>query len=183
MPAIRRLATASLTPAELAEIRALAEIAFSFDEEEGGGFADEDWAHSLGGTHVVLEESGRILAHAAVVERVLAIDGEPIRTGYVEAVATDPARQGQGHGSLVMGVVNEIIRGGFDLGALGTGRFTFYERLGWERWRGPLSVRTAAGDVRTRGEDGYVLVLRTPTSPPLDLDAALSCDWRAGDVW
>jgi hypothetical protein len=26
-------------------------------------------------------------------------------------------------------------------------------------------------------------VLTTPTSPPLDLSAKISCDWRAGDVW
>jgi hypothetical protein len=28
-----------------------------------------------------------------------------------------------------------------------------------------------------------VLVWRTPTSPALDLNAPLGCDWRDGDVW
>jgi hypothetical protein len=31
--------------------------------------------------------------------------------------------------------------------------------------------------------DGYILVLPTPLTPPLDLSADISCDWRPGDVW
>jgi hypothetical protein len=44
-------------------------------------------------------------------------------------------------------------------------------------------VRTADGDQRTEDDEGYLLVLRTPRTPPLDLVAAISCDWRPGDVW
>ena len=107
----------------------------------------------------------------------------PLRTGYVEAVATRPDAERKGHGSAVMRDVNEIIRAGFELGALGTGRVEFYRRLGWESWRGPTWVRTADGLVRTPDEDGAVMVLRTPRSPALDLDASISCEWRPGDVW
>jgi aminoglycoside 2'-N-acetyltransferase I len=39
------------------------------------------------------------------------------------------------------------------------------------------------GPLRTPNEDGYVMVLPTPASPPLDLTAAISCEWRPGDVW
>jgi aminoglycoside 2'-N-acetyltransferase I len=39
------------------------------------------------------------------------------------------------------------------------------------------------GERPTPAEDGYIMVLRTPASPPLDLEAPISCDWRAGDVW
>src|SRR2546426_796867 len=69
------------------------------------------------------------------------------------------------------------------LGALGTGRYRFYERLGWLRWAGPSFVRTAGGLRPTPDEDGYILVLPTPSSPPLDQSAGISCDWRPGDVW
>jgi aminoglycoside 2'-N-acetyltransferase I len=139
--------------------------------------------HSLGGTHFVLELDGEIVAHASVVERELHVDGRPLRTGYVEAVATAPDRQGRGLGSVVMADVTSYVREQFELGALGTGRHSFYERLGWTAWKGPTSVRTADGTRRTPDEDGYVLVLPTRTSPPLDLAAPISCDWRAGDVW
>jgi aminoglycoside 2'-N-acetyltransferase I len=79
--------------------------------------------------------------------------------------------------------VNAYIRGRFELGALGTGRHSFYGRLGWLTWRGPSWVRTTAGLARTPAEDGYILVLPTPALPELDLTASIACDWRPGDVW
>jgi hypothetical protein len=39
------------------------------------------------------------------------------------------------------------------------------------------------GERRTPDEDGFVMILTTPTSPALDLDLPLSCEWRPGDVW
>jgi len=44
-------------------------------------------------------------------------------------------------------------------------------------------VRTRDGLVRTPEEDGFILVLRTPSSPDIDLTAPISCEWRPGDVW
>jgi aminoglycoside 2'-N-acetyltransferase I len=131
----------------------------------------------------VLQLDGRVAAHASVVERRLQIAGKPLRTGYVEAVATDPALQGRGLGTRLMKEVGAHIREGFELGALGTGSHGFYERLGWRTWRGPSSVRTPTGELPTPEDDGYILVLATPTSPPLDVSAPISCEWRAGDVW
>jgi aminoglycoside 2'-N-acetyltransferase I len=79
--------------------------------------------------------------------------------------------------------INEIIRAGFELGVLGTGRHAFYERLGWHRWHGPSYVRTPAGLERTPEDDGYLLVLRAQTTPTLDTSSRISCEWRPGDVW
>ena len=67
--------------------------------------------------------------------------------------------------------------------ALGTGETGFYERLGWRVWAGPTSVRTPHGERRTPEEDGGIMVLLTPATPPISLDAPISCDWRPGDVW
>ena len=121
--------------------------------------------------------------HASVVERELHVGDRALRTGYVEAVATAPDRQGQGFGSIVMTDATAYIRETFELGALGTGRHAFYERLGWRTWRGPAFVRTPDGARRTPDEEGFILVLETVMSPPLDLDSPISCDWRPGDVW
>jgi len=178
---LRQLATRGLTLAETEAIRALMAAAFDSNEEER--FSDDDWEHAVGGVHFVLELDGEIVAHAAVVERDLHVAGRPLRTGYVEAVATAPERQGMGLGSIVMTDVSDSIRERFELGGLGTGRQSFYGRLGWQVWAGPTSVRTADGDRPTPDEDGSVMVLATPTSPPLDLSAAISCEWRPGDVW
>jgi aminoglycoside 2'-N-acetyltransferase I len=150
------------------------------DEE---GFDESDWQHALGGRHFVVEVDGRIVAHASVVERDLHTAGRHFRTGYVEAVATDPARQGEGYGSQVMREATAYIEDRFELGALGTGRHGFYERLGWQTWLGPTSVRTAGGPVRTPFDDGYILVFLTPRSADLDRTAPISCEWRPGDIW
>ena len=162
-PRLRRLSTDGLTPPEIAAIRELLIAAFGTDEEER--FTDDDWEHAVGGLHFVLDVGGEIVTHASVVERMLQVDGQPLRTGYVEAVATAPSREGAGLGSLVMTAVTSYIRETFELGALGTGRHRFYERLGWVTWRGPTSVRAADGDRRTPEDDGYLMVLETPSSP------------------
>jgi aminoglycoside 2'-N-acetyltransferase I len=180
-PRLRRIATHDLTTPQVLAIRALMAAAFGRDQEER--FTDDDWDHAVGGVHFVLELDGEVIAHASVVEREIHVDQRPFRTGYVEAVATLPDRHGSGFGSLVMTDVTSYIRDGFELGVLGTGRHTFYQRLGWLTWTGPSFVRTASGDRRTPDDDGYILVLPTRSSPPLDLSAPISCDWRPGDVW
>jgi len=180
-PRLRRLSTKELTRSDLVPIRALLERAFGLDEEER--FTDADWDHSLGGVHFVLEVAGEIVAHASVVERELHIGGRPLRTGYVEAVATEPERQGTGFGSLVIADVTSCIKDRFELGALGTGRQGFFLRLGWLTWIGPSSVRMADKERPTPEDDGYIMVLATPSSPLLDLTLPISCDRRAGDVW
>ena len=131
---IRRLPTAELTAAEIAAIRDLLWAAFPPGEE---GFTEADWDHALGGVHIVLDLGGSLAAHASVVERDLHVGGRPTRTGYVEAVAVDPARQGSGLGTQVMHEIDAEIVERYELGALGTGAHHFYERLGWQVWRGP----------------------------------------------
>jgi hypothetical protein len=48
--------------------------------------------------------------------------------------------------------------------------------------RGPTFADTSDGRARTPADDGGVMVLRTQRSPRLDLDDAIVCDWRPGDV-
>lgn len=178
---VRRLRTDELGPDALAAIRRLLDAAFGDDPEER--FTEEDWQHALGGLHVILDIEGEIAAHASVVARSLRIADRPIRTGFVEAVAAGPAFRRRGFGTAVMRDVGAYIRDRFEIGALGTGEHGFYERLGWQRWIGPSSVRAPDGERATADDDGYIMVLPTPTSPPLRLDAPISCDWRPGDVW
>ena len=184
VPVIRAVTTADLQSDEVRAIRSLMDVAFVDDDL--GGFGDDDWDHALGGVHFLVadEATGEVLAHASVVARELRVADRPLRTGYVEAVATRPDRQREGLGSAVMRAVNVHLDETYELGALGTGSHGFYERLGWKTWRGPSSVRVAGGERTTPDEDGSILVYRTTRTPPdLDLDAPISCDWRPGDVW
>lgn len=160
-----------------------AELRRLLDEAFEGDFTDHDWEHALGGVHVWLTDADRPISHASVVERTLVCSGQPLRVGYVEAVATIATHRGRGHGSMIMKRVGEVIAERYALGALSTSMPLFYQRLGWERWRGPTFVDGPGGRERTAEEDGGILVLRTPPAAELDLDGDIVCDWRAGDVW
>jgi aminoglycoside 2'-N-acetyltransferase I len=182
-PRLRRLSTDELSSDDVAAIRSILWAAFEDPDKPDESFTEHDWAHALGGIHVVADLDGRIVAHGSVVPREIHAGGRPLAAGYVEAVATHPGLQRTGVGTAVMGEIGAIIADRYEAGFLGTGELGFYERLGWEVWRGPLWVRTTDGDRRTPDEDGFLMVLRTQSSPSLDLDAPLSCDWRPGDVW
>ncbi|HEV3505291.1 MAG TPA: aminoglycoside 2'-N-acetyltransferase, partial [Actinomycetes bacterium] len=65
MTRLRRAATAELAAEELEAVRRLVFEAF------GGRFDARDWDHTLGGVHVLAEEGGEVVAHGAVVPRVL----------------------------------------------------------------------------------------------------------------
>jgi aminoglycoside 2'-N-acetyltransferase I len=177
MTTLSQASTDALSDDFLAELRQLLDAAFD------GDFSDDDWHHALGGVHVWVTDAHRVISHAAVVERTLVCAGRPLRVGYVEAVATVATHRRQGHGSMVMQRVGEIIAERFALGALSTSTHAFYERHGWQRWRGPTFVDGPRGPERTADEDAGILVLRTPRSPDLDLGADIVCDWRSGDVW
>jgi aminoglycoside 2'-N-acetyltransferase I len=147
------------------------------------GFTDDDWNHALGGWHAVVMDGQRVVAHASVILRELTIGDRKVAAGYVEGVGTDPAARGAGHGTRAMNEIAKIIRREFELGALSTDAHRFYERLGWERWRGPTFVRSATGLTRTEDEDEGIMVLRFGPSASVDLTAPISCEERSGDDW
>ena len=177
MAALHEASTGALLPSLLQEIRALLDHTFD------GRFTDDDWDHAVGGVHVWVSESGRVVSHGSLLERTLTCSGEGLRVGYVEAVATAATHRRQGYGSMVMHRLAELIHERHALGALSAATSSFYEALGWERWRGPTFMDGPRGRERTPRDDGDVMILRTSRSPRLDLDGKIVCDWRAGDVW
>ena len=177
MPAIVRFTTADASRECLSQIRRL--FFTAFDET----FTEQDWEHALGGWHVVIKEGGDVIAHAAVVARELEVADRSFHAGYVEGVATHPARQREGLGSQTMSEVSRLLRSQFEMGALSTRVHDFYERLGWKRWQGPTYVRHESGVVRTEEEDGGVMALPFGPSQDIDLTSSLSCPSRPGDDW
>jgi aminoglycoside 2'-N-acetyltransferase I len=175
---VRCEGTSSLSRAELERLRQLADLAFD------GNFGDDDWQHALGGHHVVAVDEGEIVAHAAVVARRITIGARAWGAGYVEAVATHPARQGAGLGTSVMAAVADVVAQHHALGVLSTGEHGFYERLGWERWQGPSFVlEPDGGRRRTADEDDGIMVLRTAASVDVALTDPITCEARPGDDW
>ncbi len=177
MPTVHRPTTAALSEADITAILRLLDDAFA------GEFDADDWEHARGGVHAVVVEDETVLADAAVAPRTIEVDGKPFATGYVEAVASAPARQGEGLASLAMHAIGEVLRAEYDLGALSTGRHAFYARLGWERGRGPTHVRRDGTAVRSAEDDDGVMLLRFGPSAHVDLGAPITCRARTGDDW
>ena len=178
MSALRVARSGELTASDWDALTALCQLAFN---ESWDGAWD-----SIGpGIHVIASEGQGPIAHAAVVDRPLYVGADTLPTGYVEAVAVLPDRQGTGLGTLVMTEINRLLDATYQLGALSTGRHGFYERLGWLRWRGPSWVRHSDGRrERSADEDDGIMVRPTPSTPaPLDLQGPIEVDWRPGDVW
>lgn len=148
-----------------------------------GDFSDDDWEHTIGGYHFIVKDRGSIVSHASVVARTLEVASRPLRVGYVEGVATHPARRREGFASAAMMAASDHVRSHYEMGALGTDLFSFYERFGWETWTGPTYVRRADGLSHSQEEDGYVMVLRFGPSANVDLTAPITCEERSGDDW
>jgi aminoglycoside 2'-N-acetyltransferase I len=133
--------------------------------------------------HVLGYQHGYLVSHALWITRWLQVGTDlPLRTAYVEAVATAPAHQHRGHASTIMHRLAASL-GHFELAALcaSTQGEDLYARLGWEPWRGPLFIRHKGEVIPTPGQ--RVMILRLPHTPPLDLDAPLSAEWREGELW
>ena len=105
MSGLRIVPSAELRDAEWDELTALCVAAF---DEPWDGYWD-----SIGpGIHVIAaDEAGRILAHAAIVDRLLYPADLVVPAAYVEAVAVLPERQRSGLGTTVMEVIDRIIAG------------------------------------------------------------------------
>ena len=163
-----------LSAAERDEILSL--CAAAFDEDVGRMFA-----LLPGSTHVRARLDGRLVGHACWVTRWLQPDGlPPLRTAYVEAVAVDPDHQRRGIGGRIMRRLVAEVQD-YDLTALSPAVEPFYARLGWEPWRGPTAIRTDGGSLPTPDEE--IMILRTRRTPPLDLNARISAEWREGELW
>ena len=158
------------------------------DAAFGADFTDVDWEHSVGrpararagprsrrgGT-----TSASWVGGATIARGRRALARHRLRRGR----RTHPRRGGDGYADPGDAPAGGAHRVHYELGALSTAEPDFYAVLGWEVWRGPTAVAGPDGPRRTPEDDGGVMVRRGPRTPPLDLDAVLVCDWRAGDVW
>jgi aminoglycoside 2'-N-acetyltransferase I len=135
-----------------------------------------------GARHFLAYDGDTLVSHAVVSTRAVQPEGLPIlRTAFVDAVSTLPSRQNQGYGSATMQRLAETI-GDYEIGCLQTDRTSFYARLGWEEWRGPLAGRSEGGLIPTPDQRG-VMVLRLANTPPIDVNAALTIECQPERIW
>jgi aminoglycoside 2'-N-acetyltransferase I len=176
MTSVQTSHTADLEPETRSAARAL--LYDVFDD-----MTEHDWEHSLGGVHALAWDGDELVGHAAVIQRRLLHGGRALRTGYVEGVAVQADHRRHGHGAAMMDALERVVRGAYDLGALGATdeAVALYTGRGWRLWQGPSSALTPSGVRRTADDDGAIYVL--PGAVALDLEGELTCDWRDGDVW
>jgi aminoglycoside 2'-N-acetyltransferase I len=148
---------------------------------------NEDFKHlfshiASGGRHFLAYRETALVGHAVVTTRWLQPEGQPVlKTAYVDAVATLPAYQGLGYGSAVIQYLAQNITD-YTIACLETERSNFYERLGWEVWRGALAGRSEQGVIPTPEQKG-IMILRLPQTPVLNLDGKLTIECQAGRIW
>jgi aminoglycoside 2'-N-acetyltransferase I len=171
----RVVAGEDLTWEEREELVVLCDLAY---EEDMGSIISQfvEPMHILG----LLDD--KLVSHALWITRYLQPEGLPLlRTAFVEAVATHPDFQRRGFARAIMKKVGEEIQD-FDIAGLAPFSVYYYAVLGWELWRGPLFVRTDASMVASPAEE-RLMIYRLPKTPELDLDKAISVEWRVGEVW
>jgi aminoglycoside 2'-N-acetyltransferase I len=170
--------TADLAAGTRLAIRALLDGAFA-------NMTDDAFENALGGMHALLDdEDAGLIGHASVVQRQLLVAGQPLRTGYIEAVAVRADRRREGHGDRMMAALERIVRSAYRLGALGASPdgARLYAARGWQRWQGPSAALTPEGIRPTADKDGWIYVLPV-AGRPVDLSGEIVCDWRPGELW
>jgi aminoglycoside 2'-N-acetyltransferase I len=171
------VATEDLTPAQRSSV-----IDVCIAAHDNDAFRNLFTFIPSGGRHFLGVEEAELVAHAVVTTRWAQPAGcSVLRTAFVDAVSTLPAHQGRGVGSAVMRRLAAEIDD-YEIGCLQTDRASFYERLGWELWRGPLAGRRDGSLVPTPDQRG-VMVLRLPSTPPLDLDQQLTIECQPDRIW
>jgi aminoglycoside 2'-N-acetyltransferase I len=137
-----------------------------------------------GGRHALGYHGSEFVSHAVATTRWLQPAGRPpLKTAFVDAVATLPSYEGLGYASAVMRHLAEDVGGDFTIGCLETERDGFYRRLGWELWRGPLAGRRADGSLVPTPDQTGIMVLRLTNTPELDLDAMLTIECQPTRIW
>jgi aminoglycoside 2'-N-acetyltransferase I len=170
------LATEDLTAAQRSSIIDVCIAAHEIDDFKNL------FTHIKDGRHVLAHRELELVSHAVVTTRWVQPDGHRVlKTAYVDAVSTLPRYEGRGYGSAVMRrLASEI--DDYEIACLQTDRPGFYDRLGWEVWRGPLAGRGDDGLIPTPEQRG-VMVLRLPPTPPLDLDSQLTIECQPERIW
>lgn len=172
-------ATEDLTPAQRRAVIDVCNAANATTEFE----ALFDVYIPSGGRHVLGYLDGTIVSHAVATTRHAQPEGHPVlRTAFLDAVATDPVVQHRGVATAVVRRLGDVLDD-YGIGCLQTDVTGFYERIGWECWRGPLAGRRDGGTLVPTPDQSGVMVLRLARTPPLDLDGLLTIECQPHRVW
>jgi aminoglycoside 2'-N-acetyltransferase I len=169
--------TEQLGEEELGELKAM--LTSVFGEER---YTEEAWEHCLGGVHYLLRYGDQLVAHGALVPRDLRQGGKVLHGVYGESMATLKDWRRRGFGSVIVAMATAEIRRNYDIGVFAASKYEFYQRLGWQKWRGPTFVETEHG-IEAKGPERGAVMFRLPDNSDVDPDADLTTLSRSGDDW
>ena len=147
-----------------------------------GDFSEEDWQNSLGGLRLIGFLNEEIVAHGAVVPRVVRIDDVEENIGYVEAIAVAPRFWRQGIGTALMEEITKICKSQYQFSMLSTGEKDFYRRFGWVDFKGESYVDLGERVVRSEEEDEGLMYLGVGNYLNVS-PLKVICKSRSGDAW
>ena len=134
-------------------------------------------------THILARLNGKLVSYVAVITRWTQMGKGPLlKTAAIEGMATELNHRHRGFASQVMRRAVVEMQD-YDIAVLSTGRNGFYARLGWKTWKGPLYARKENTLIAMPEEQGCVMVYTLPKTPPLDITAPLSIEWRELEPW
>ncbi|MEZ4610371.1 MAG: hypothetical protein R2838_09035 [Caldilineaceae bacterium] len=169
---LRTIPARHLDPRKSDEILALCSAAY---EEDFGQYA-ELFSDPV---HVLAEEDGRLVSRA--VDRTHPRSGPPAATAHrLRGSRGRPARSQGAATARPSCPLGRRHQDGCDLALVNPSDPAFYAASAGSCGRGPLLVRTGAGE--SAGEE-EALILRLPATPPLDLTWSLSVEWRPIEPW
>ena len=115
------------------------------------GLIDYHYQWSEADWHVMEYADGILVSYLAIVERLGAVNEQPVKLGGIGAVATLPEWRGRGLASVAMEKAADFMDDelGVEFGLLLCDQSTlpFYRRLGWELVPGPLVFDQPGGKV------------------------------------
>jgi predicted N-acetyltransferase YhbS len=119
-------------------------------------FMDFDPAFGWGDVLLAVDE-GRPVSCVQTFSKTIRLRGEAVALGGIGSVATHSSARGSGLASRLLRLAIERMQArGMALSLLFTGRFTFYEPLGWQQISTRL-FKLAPGELRAVPEAGTVL--------------------------
>ncbi|TVR76190.1 MAG: GNAT family N-acetyltransferase [Sphaerobacteraceae bacterium] len=169
------IANCDRTDRDREQLQRLTEAVYPADGSTAGAGGALSWSNTE--LSVVVREvaDGEIAAHVGVLVRDCLHNGHPVRIGGIGGVKTDPDLRTRGLGRLAMTRGVEVLRDDltaeFGLLVCPESASGFYDRLGWQDFRGELWVDQPNGRTRFTMNQVKVLSLRreVPVTGIIDL--------------
>jgi GNAT superfamily N-acetyltransferase len=139
-----------LSPADRDELRALTIAVYSPDVIATLPATEVTWAPSQWAVRV-RDDNDRLVSHVGMLTRDIAVDGVSTYIGGIGGVKTHPDARGRGYAAAAIRTAKGFFtteRGvAFILLVCLPPTVPYYERLGWQRYRGTLLVAQPGGTI------------------------------------